>query len=93
MFTVTEEPRRLNFVELRNKDTKDFFSTRGRAPATESPVSRSRQSLRFGGEQELERAGPATPEPLRQRLNNRFSSEIQNSLEETVRTLEQARQR
>jgi len=30
---------------------------------------------------------------VRQRLNNRFSSEIQNSIDETVRTLEAARQR
>jgi len=87
---VTEEPRRSNFVELRKGLDTDFqkFNVRGSRPDTERPpsLSRSRQSFRsspsLGG-----------PEPVRQRLNNRFSSEIQNSLDETVRTLEAARQR
>ena len=88
--TVTGEPRRPNFVEVRREELDtDFqkFNVRGSRPEPERPnslPSRSRQSFRpsFG-----------EPEPVRQRLNNRFSSEIQNSIDETVRTLEAARQR
>ena len=90
MIPVTEEPRRPNFVEIRREELdSDFqrFNVRGSRPEPERPnslPSRSRQSFR---------PSLGEPEPVRQRLNNRFSSEIQNSLDETVRTLEAARQR
>lgn len=80
---VIEEPRRPNFVEIRREELDtDFqkFNVRGSRPEPERPRSRQRPSI---GE----------PVPVRQRLNNRFSSEIQNSLDETVRTLESARKR
>jgi len=80
---VTEEPRRPNFVEIRREELDtDFqrFNVRGSRPEPERPRSRQRPSL---GE----------PVPVRQRLNNRFGVEIQNSLDETVRTLEAARKR
>ena len=92
-FTATEQPRRNNFVEIRKQDEEDFPSFRGRdgfnsEPETIRPFTRARPTFRSSSGLD---SGPK--EPLRQRFNNRISTEIQNSLEETVRTLEQARKR